>query len=90
VKILEWFKLLYLQVLIALVIGAMVGHLYPGIGSDLKVLGDIFIKFVRMQIAPIVFVTIVLGLARIGDIKSVGRIGLVAMFISKSSPASHC
>ncbi len=51
----------------------------PRDGLDLKVLGDIFVKFVRMLIAPIVFVTIVLGLARIGDVKSVGRIGLIAI-----------
>jgi aerobic C4-dicarboxylate transport protein len=79
VRVLEWLKLLYVQVLIALVLGVMVGYLYPGIGSDLKVLGDLFIKLVRMLIAPIVFVTIVLGLARIGDMKSVGRIGLIAI-----------
>jgi aerobic C4-dicarboxylate transport protein len=79
VKLLEWLKLLYVQVLVALALGVLVGYLYPAFGSDLKVLGDIFIKFVRMLIAPIVFVTIVLGLARIGDIKSVGRIGLIAI-----------
>lgn len=78
-KVLGWLKLLYVQVLVAIVLGIAVGYLYPAIGSDLKVLGDIFVKFVRMLIAPIVFVTIVLGLARIGDVKSVGRIGLIAI-----------
>lgn len=78
-RVLGCLQLLYVQVLIALIPGIVVGDLYPGVASDLKVLGDLFVKFVRMLIAPIVFVTIVLGLAKIGDIKSVGRIGLIAI-----------
>jgi aerobic C4-dicarboxylate transport protein len=61
---------LYLQVITAVVIGAVVGHVYPKFGVELKPLGEGFIKLVKMLIAPIVFSTVVTGIAKMGDLKS--------------------
>ncbi|HKS18878.1 MAG TPA: C4-dicarboxylate transporter DctA [Bradyrhizobium sp.] len=69
----------YVQVLLGLVLGAVVGELYPQFGASLKVVGDLFIKLIRMVIAPIVFLTIAIGLARMSDLKKVGRVGLIAV-----------
>jgi aerobic C4-dicarboxylate transport protein len=70
---------LYLQVITAVVIGAVVGHFYPAFGASLKPLGEGFIKLVKMLIAPIVFSTVVTGIAKMGDLKKVGRVGLKAL-----------
>src|ERR671929_321492 len=67
---------LYLQVITAVIIGAAIGHLYPAFGASLKPLGEGFIKLVKMLIAPIVFATVVTGIAKMGDLKKVGRVGL--------------
>jgi len=67
---------LYLQVVIAVVVGALVGHFFPVFGAQLKPLGDGFIRLVKMLIAPIVFATVVTGIAKMGDLKKVGRVGL--------------
>jgi aerobic C4-dicarboxylate transport protein len=67
---------LYLQVLVAVALGALVGQLYPSAGASMKPLGDGFIKLVKMLIAPIVFTTVVTGIAKMGDLKKVGRVGL--------------
>jgi aerobic C4-dicarboxylate transport protein len=67
---------LYLQVLIAIALGALLGFLNPPLGAAMKPLGDGFIKLVKMLIAPIVFSTVVTGIAKMGDLKRVGRIGL--------------
>ncbi|HET9551396.1 MAG TPA: dicarboxylate/amino acid:cation symporter [Anaeromyxobacteraceae bacterium] len=67
---------LYFQVIVAVVIGALVGHFVPDLGKQLKPLGDGFIKLVKMLIAPIVFATVVTGIAKMGDLKKVGRVGL--------------
>ena len=67
---------LYFQVICAVVIGAVLGHVYPALGEKLKPLGDGFIKLVKMLIAPIVFATVVTGIAKMGDLKKVGRVGL--------------
>jgi aerobic C4-dicarboxylate transport protein len=67
---------LYVQVLVAVALGALLGFLDPGLGAAMKPLGDGFIKLVRMLIAPIVFATVVTGIAKMGDLKRVGRIGL--------------
>jgi aerobic C4-dicarboxylate transport protein len=69
------FKSLTTQVIIAIILGILVGQFFPKFGTDLKVLADIFIKLVKMVIAPIVFLTIVVGIAGMGDLKKVGRIG---------------
>jgi len=70
---------LYVQVLVAIVLGVIVGHVWPGFGAQLKPLGDAFIKLVRMLIAPIIFTTVVVGLAGMGDLKKVGRVGAKAL-----------
>ncbi len=67
---------LYVQVLVAVALGALLGVLNPSLGAALKPLGDGFIKLVKMLIAPIVFTTVVTGIAKMGDLKRVGRIGL--------------
>jgi aerobic C4-dicarboxylate transport protein len=72
-------KSLYMQVIIGVIAGAMVGHFWPTIGSDMKPLGDAFIRAIRMVVAPIIFVTITAGIAQLHDGKKVGRIGLKAL-----------
>ena len=72
-------KSLYLQVITAVIIGVIVGHLFPGFGTRMKPLGDGFIKLVKMLIAPIVFTTVVTGIAKMGNLKKVGRVGLKAL-----------
>jgi len=72
-------KALYLQVLAGVVIGAALGHFWPALAVEMQPLGEGFIKLVRMIIAPIVFITVVVGIAKLSDAKSVGRIGLKAI-----------
>ncbi|TVX93403.1 dicarboxylate/amino acid:cation symporter [Paenibacillus agilis] len=69
------FKNLTVQVVIAIILGILVGHFFPAFGEKLKVLGDVFIKLIKMVIAPIVLFTVVNGIASMGDMKKVGRIG---------------
>ncbi|MDO3678635.1 dicarboxylate/amino acid:cation symporter [Paenibacillus ehimensis] len=69
------FKNLTVQVLIAIVLGILIGQFFPAFGVQLKVLGDMFVKLIKMVIAPIVFFTIVIGFANMGDMKKIGRIG---------------
>jgi Na+/H+-dicarboxylate symporter len=66
-------KLLYVQVLIGVVLGIAVGYLFPEFGAGLKVLGDLFIRVVKMMIAPIVFCTIVTGITSLTDSRKIGR-----------------
>ncbi|MBS0503622.1 MAG: dicarboxylate/amino acid:cation symporter [Proteobacteria bacterium] len=73
------FRHLYAQVLLGIALGVVVGWLWPDIGAALKPLGDAFIKLVKMMIAPIIFTTVVLGIAKIGDLRAVGRVGLKAL-----------
>ncbi|WP_257456849.1 C4-dicarboxylate transporter DctA [Archangium lipolyticum] len=75
---LGWLKNLYVQVLIAVVAGALLGHFWPHAGESLKPLGDGFIKLIKMMVAPVVFTTVVTGIAKMGDLKRVGRVGLKA------------
>ncbi len=70
---------LYFQVLVAIGAGILLGYFFPGLATKLKPLGDAFIKLIKMMIACIIFTTVVVGIARIGDLKEVGRIGLKAM-----------
>jgi aerobic C4-dicarboxylate transport protein len=70
---------LWLQVMVAIVLGVAVGVLFPHAGASLKPLGDGFIKLVRMALAPIIFGTVVVGIARMGDLKEVGRVGAKAL-----------
>jgi aerobic C4-dicarboxylate transport protein len=75
---LGWLKNLYVQVLVAVVLGALLGHFWPHAGESLKPLGDGFIKLIKMMVAPVVFTTVVTGIAKMGDLKRVGRVGLKA------------
>ena len=71
---------LYLQVLVAVVVGAALGHFYPDLAKEMKPLGDGFVKLVRMVIAPIIFLTVVVGIGKLSGTAAVGRIGLKAIF----------
>src|SRR5262245_28968746 len=70
---------LYIQVLTAIVIGVLLGHFYPSVGEQMKPLGDAFVKLIKMMIAPIIFCTVVHGIASMEDLKKVGRVGLKAL-----------
>ncbi|WP_233836573.1 C4-dicarboxylate transporter DctA [Paraburkholderia sp. ZP32-5] len=70
---------LYVQVLIGIVAGILVGHFYPDIGSQMKPLGDLFIKLIRMLLAPIIFASVVVGIARMNDLHEAGRVGVKAV-----------
>ncbi len=73
------FKSLYMQVILAILIGVLIGHFFPTTGVSLKPMGDAFIKLVKMMIAPVIFCTIVTGIAGMQDTKKVGRVGLKAI-----------
>ncbi len=73
------FRHLYVQVLAAIVLGVLLGHYEPELGEKMKPLGDGFIKLIRMLIAPIIFATVVTGIAGMGDLKKIGRVGLKAL-----------
>ena len=75
----SWYKVLYIQVLIAIVLGAVLGYEAPETAKSLKWLGDAFIALIKMLIAPIIFCTIVHGISAMGDLKKVGRVGLKAL-----------
>ncbi|MDQ0474765.1 dicarboxylate/amino acid:cation symporter [Labrys wisconsinensis] len=70
---------LYVQVLVAIAAGIALGHYYPDLGTSLKPLGDAFIKLIKMVIAPVIFLTVVTGIAGVSDLKKVGRVFLKAM-----------
>jgi aerobic C4-dicarboxylate transport protein len=69
------FKNLTVRVIIGIILGIVVGFLFPEFGTKLKVLADAFIKLIKMVIAPIIFFTVVIGIGSMGDLKKVGRIG---------------
>src|SRR5215475_15181076 len=74
-----FYKSLYLQVITAIVIGALLGHFWPETGTAMKPLGDGFIKLIKMIIAPIIFCTVVVGIAGMEDMKKVGKTGGLAL-----------
>ncbi|GAO54996.1 MULTISPECIES: dicarboxylate/amino acid:cation symporter [unclassified Novosphingobium] len=74
----RWYGHLYLQVLVAIAAGVLIGHFAPATGEALKPLGDAFIKLVKMVIAPVIFLTIVTGIAGMRDLASVGRVAAKA------------
>src|SRR5262249_500469 len=74
-----FFKSLYFQVLTAILAGVLLGHFYPQLGEQMKPLGDAFIKMIKMIIAPIIFCTVVHGIASMQDMRKVGRVGLKAL-----------
>lgn len=73
------FKSLYFQVLTAIAIGVLLGHFYPELGAQMKPLGDGFVKLIKMIIAPVIFCTVVTGIAGMESMKAVGRTGAVAL-----------
>src|SRR5476651_1279410 len=73
------FKSLYLQVLVAIAVGILLGHFYPELGAQMKPLGDGFVKLIKMIIAPVIFCTVVTGIAGMESLKEVGRTGAVAL-----------
>src|SRR5271154_2923803 len=76
-----WYKILYVQVLIAILLGALIGWLWPNFATNdwVKALGDGFIKLIKMVIAPIIFCTVVSGISHIQDARKVGRVGVKAL-----------
>ena len=73
------FSSLYVQVLVAIALGVLLGHFFPAAGEAMKPLGDGFIKLIKMLIAPIIFCTVVLGIAGMEDMKKVGKTGGLAL-----------
>src|SRR5437870_13633631 len=73
------YKSLYFQVIAAVVVGLLLGHFYPASGEAMKPLGDGFIKLIKMIIAPIIFCTVVVGIAGMEDMKKVGKTGGLAL-----------
>lgn len=74
-----WYRVLYVQVIIAVLLGIVVGIFYPEFGKSLKPLGDGFIKLIKMTIAPIIFCTVVHGVASVGDLRRLGRVGVKSL-----------
>jgi aerobic C4-dicarboxylate transport protein len=75
----KFYHHLYFQVLTAIAMGVLLGHFYPETGEAMKPLGDAFIKLIKMIIAPIIFCTVVTGIAGMEDMKKVGRVGAKAL-----------
>jgi aerobic C4-dicarboxylate transport protein len=73
------YKSLYVQVITAIILGVLLGHFLPGAGEAMKPLGDGFIKLIKMMIAPIIFCTVVVGIAGMEDMKKVGKTGGLAL-----------
>ena len=73
------FRHLYFQVVVAILLGACFGYFYPQQAVAFKPLGDIFIKLIRMVVAPIIFTTVVVGMAGMRSLKQMGRLGLKAI-----------
>src|SRR3954447_4404881 len=72
---LPWYRKLGMQVLVGLALGIVVGFMFPKFATQLKVLGDMFLSLIKAGVAPLVFLTIVHGIASAGDVKSAGRVG---------------
>ena len=77
---LPWYRKLGMQVLVSLVLGIAVGFIFPKFASQLKLLGDMFLSLIKAGVAPLVFLTIVHGIASAGDVKSAGRVGWRSIF----------
>ena len=74
-----FFKHLYIYVILAIICGVLLGIFYPGFATEMKPIGDLFIRLIKMMIGPIIFVTVVTGIAGMKDLKKVGRVGLKAL-----------
>ena len=75
-----WYTVLYIQVLLAIAVGVLIGHYFPHAGVALKPLGDGFIALIKMMIAPVIFCTVVHGIGSMRDLKKVGRVGVKTLF----------
>jgi aerobic C4-dicarboxylate transport protein len=75
-----WYSVLYIQVLIAIAVGILIGHYFPNAGVALKPLGDGFISLIKMMIAPVIFCTVVHGIGSMSDLKKIGRVGVKTLF----------
>jgi len=75
----RFFGQLYVQVLIGVIAGGLLGALYPALGADLKPLGDAFIRLIKMVFAPVIFAMVVLGIAKMESMKELGRVGMRAL-----------
>jgi len=75
----RWYKDLSLQILVAMVAGGIAGYLWPASADSLRPLSDLFIKLVRMLVAPIIFCTVVHGIASVGEVRKVGRVAVKAL-----------
>lgn len=75
----RWYSQLYVQVLIGIVLGAAIGYFEPQFGAKLQPFADAFIKLIKMLLAPIIFGTVVVGIAKMGSIKEIGRIGVKSL-----------
>jgi aerobic C4-dicarboxylate transport protein len=74
-----WYRSLYGQVIVAMLLGILVGHFFPAFGASLKPLGDAFIKLVKMIIAPIIFCTVVTGIGSMTSLEKIGRVGVKSL-----------
>jgi aerobic C4-dicarboxylate transport protein len=73
------YRSLYFQVIVAIGLGVLLGYFYPEVGTKMKPLGDGFIKLIKMLIAPVIFCTVVTGIAGVEDMKKVGKTGGLAL-----------
>src|SRR3954466_4871689 len=73
------YKTLYGQVLIATIAGVAFGYFFPSAGAAVRPLGDAFIRLIRMIVAPVVFCTVVVGIAGVGDVKALGKTGVLTL-----------
>ena len=73
------FGKLYIQILIAIAVGIALGHFYPNVGVEMKPIGDAFISLIRAVVPPIIFATVVVGIAKMGDMRKVGMVGIKAL-----------
>src|SRR3954469_24844068 len=75
----HWWASVGNQVLVSILVGIAVGALFPGFSSKLKIVGDVFLDLIQVSVAPLVFLTLVLGIAAAGDLRRASRTGLLAL-----------
>lgn len=80
-----FYKVLYVQVLAAIALGVLLGFFCPELGAKMKPLGDGFIKLIKMLIAPVIFCTVVTGIAGMENMKKVGKVGGLALLYLRQS-----
>src|SRR3979490_102144 len=81
------YRKLYVQVLVAVALGAILGPLYPDLSVYLKPYGDAFVRAIKVVVAPIIFTTIVVGIAKMGDIRRVANVGVKALISFEAASA---